>query len=240
MIPPQRRWWPARRYRRAAGRRPPLRGDHQQRPLPDRPRERARRRSSARSRSLSTAPTRSGVDFDPQADRLRLPADGQNLRVNADFGADAVDARSPRRPATRTRAGGRGHGRGVHERRPGAPDDQALRYRRRARRPRRPGPAERRRARHGRSARRRLRSARRLRHRHRGGGRTGLRRVRGHAVRRRPCQRGRPVPRGDRRGVGARISLAAAGVSLGRVHPFATPGRRIDADLVVSLHRIRC
>jgi hypothetical protein len=35
---------------------------------------------------------RSGVDFNPQADRLRLiSADGQNLRVNVDIGATAVD-----------------------------------------------------------------------------------------------------------------------------------------------------
>ena len=36
--------------------------------------------------------TRSGIDFNPQADRLRLvSADGQNLRVNVDIGAAAVD-----------------------------------------------------------------------------------------------------------------------------------------------------
>ena len=35
---------------------------------------------------------RSGIDFNPQADRLRLvSADGQNLRVNVDIGASAVD-----------------------------------------------------------------------------------------------------------------------------------------------------
>ena len=35
---------------------------------------------------------RSGIDFNPQADRLRLiSADGQNLRVNVDIGATAVD-----------------------------------------------------------------------------------------------------------------------------------------------------
>jgi hypothetical protein len=35
---------------------------------------------------------RSGVDFTPQADRLRLlSADGQNLRVNVDLGATATD-----------------------------------------------------------------------------------------------------------------------------------------------------
>ena len=37
--------------------------------------------------------TRSGVDFNPQADRLRLVSrDGQNLRVNVTLGATAVDA----------------------------------------------------------------------------------------------------------------------------------------------------
>jgi len=35
---------------------------------------------------------RSGIDFNPQADRLRLvSADGQNLRVNVEIGATAVD-----------------------------------------------------------------------------------------------------------------------------------------------------
>jgi hypothetical protein len=35
---------------------------------------------------------RSGVDWNPQADRLRLVSrDGQNLRVNVDLGATAVD-----------------------------------------------------------------------------------------------------------------------------------------------------
>jgi hypothetical protein len=35
---------------------------------------------------------RSGIDFNPQADRLRLiSSDGQNLRVNVDIGATAVD-----------------------------------------------------------------------------------------------------------------------------------------------------
>jgi hypothetical protein len=35
---------------------------------------------------------RSGIDFNPQADRLRLvSAEGQNLRVNVDIGATAVD-----------------------------------------------------------------------------------------------------------------------------------------------------
>jgi hypothetical protein len=52
---------------------------------------------------------RSGIDFNPQADRLRLiSADGQNLRVNVDIGATAVDgsvayapgdANAGRRPA---------------------------------------------------------------------------------------------------------------------------------------------
>jgi hypothetical protein len=36
--------------------------------------------------------TRSGIDFNPQADRLRLvSAEGQNLRVNVEIGAAAVD-----------------------------------------------------------------------------------------------------------------------------------------------------
>ncbi len=36
---------------------------------------------------------RSGIDFNPQADRLRLvSSDGRNLRVNVDLGATAVDA----------------------------------------------------------------------------------------------------------------------------------------------------
>jgi hypothetical protein len=40
-----------------------------------------------------TGGRRSGVDFNPQSDRLRLvSAEGQNLRVNVDIGATATDA----------------------------------------------------------------------------------------------------------------------------------------------------
>ena len=44
--------------------------------------------------------TRSGIDFNPQADRLRLlSAEGQNLRVNVDIGAVAVDRSAVFAPA---------------------------------------------------------------------------------------------------------------------------------------------
>jgi uncharacterized protein DUF4394 len=56
-------------------------------------------RASAVATSVATLTTafdggpRSGFDFNPQADRLRLvAASGQNLRVNVDLGAAAVDA----------------------------------------------------------------------------------------------------------------------------------------------------
>jgi hypothetical protein len=43
---------------------------------------------------------RSGIDFNPQADRLRLvSAEGQNLRVNVDIGATAVDRSAAYAPA---------------------------------------------------------------------------------------------------------------------------------------------
>ncbi len=55
--------------------------------------------ASGRCTALSTltvpfdGEARSGVDFNPQVDRLRLvSAAGQNLRVNVDLGATAVDA----------------------------------------------------------------------------------------------------------------------------------------------------
>jgi hypothetical protein len=43
---------------------------------------------------------RSGIDFNPQADRLRLvSAEGQNLRVNVEIGATAVDRSAAYAPA---------------------------------------------------------------------------------------------------------------------------------------------
>jgi hypothetical protein len=52
---------------------------------------------------------RSGVDFNPQADRLRLvSADGQNLRVNVTLGATAVDRPLAYAPGDRN-AGHRPH-----------------------------------------------------------------------------------------------------------------------------------
>ena len=142
-----------------------------------------------------------GVDFNPQADRLRVVShDGQNLRVNVMLGATAVDG------ALRYKDGDSGAGKRpritasaythnvadapdtklfeIDDERDvlvlqDPPNDGVLTT---------VGPAG-----------HRLRTARRLRHRDRRGGRdAGLRRHRGHPVCHRPDDRGRPEDRDDR------------------------------------------
>jgi hypothetical protein len=186
---------------------------------------------------------RSGIDFNPQADRLRLvSSEGQNLRVNVEIGATAVDrplAYAPgdpnagRRPgiaasaydhpvagATTTKLYEIDAARDVLVVQD-PPNDGVLRT--------------------GRPARRRLRPRGGVRHREpadRGG--AGLRRHGLDALRDRPRERVRHEARSDRpRGRSDRLAVRR-GHRLTPLHPPTRPARNRGVGHVVSLRRSHC